>query len=283
MSGTRWVSAHVEPWAGKGTPMRSGRDSLNVLVIFAGLWCAPASGEARLFLVPAGADPTDYAEGPTGVLLRPWQSITLDIFVEQTEPDALLAYFVVLDSATEGDTGVVAYEVGSAGINSIRGDFPFCCQEAPGVIQGPPAQFGAYNPGPRVPIDDPKYLGHLTYTASNTACGTFVIDFIDPGTVTLMWDPDGNPIPFVAEQTVIRVLDRADLDLDGQVELDDILAVLDGFQGVFESGTTELDVDIASINPCERDGLIDLFDILAVLDGFRGVDLCPDRCLPMAP
>lgn len=65
---------------------------------------------------------------------------------------------------------------------------------------------------------------------------------------------------------------------DGTVDLSDILAVLDGFQGVFAPGCEVPNVDIASQpDACSGDGTIDLRDILAVLDAFRGTTTCCPR------
>ncbi|NOT02285.1 MAG: S8 family serine peptidase [Phycisphaerales bacterium] len=61
-----------------------------------------------------------------------------------------------------------------------------------------------------------------------------------------------------------------DVNLDGGVDIFDILCVLDGFAGVFtQCPATETD-----FAQCMRDGTIDVFDILAVLDAFGGVDTC---------
>ena len=58
---------------------------------------------------------------------------------------------------------------------------------------------------------------------------------------------------------------------DGTVDLLDVLCVLDGFRGTFESCAYE-DLDIAD---CKSIGdPIDLRDILAVLDAFAGLDRC---------
>ena len=61
-----------------------------------------------------------------------------------------------------------------------------------------------------------------------------------------------------------------DVNQDGLVDLFDILAVLDGFAGVFDNGAFA-DVDIrTSDGGCGSDGVIGLQDILGVLDGFMG-------------
>ena len=57
---------------------------------------------------------------------------------------------------------------------------------------------------------------------------------------------------------------------DGVVDMFDILCVLDGFSGQFETCSLE-SLDIAD---CTPDDEINLSDILAVLDGFQGVDPC---------
>ena len=59
------------------------------------------------------------------------------------------------------------------------------------------------------------------------------------------------------------------------VSRNDILAVLDGFQSLFAPGCEVSNIDIASqSDACVPDGLIDLTDILAVLDAFQGAATC---------
>ena len=60
---------------------------------------------------------------------------------------------------------------------------------------------------------------------------------------------------------------------DGVVDLFDIFAVLDGFQGTFTAPCVSLSLDIAGAD-CVADGNIDLFDIFAILDAFADVDKC---------
>jgi hypothetical protein len=62
-------------------------------------------------------------------------------------------------------------------------------------------------------------------------------------------------------------------DGDGNVDLDDILKVLDGFADPIMHPN-------ADIYPCVPDGEINLDDILAVLDAFAGFPACPDYCPP---
>ena len=62
---------------------------------------------------------------------------------------------------------------------------------------------------------------------------------------------------------------------DGSIELADILAILDGFGGVFRDGCERVNMDIAGANgSCTPDDQIDLSDILSVLDAFQGLDRC---------
>ena len=61
---------------------------------------------------------------------------------------------------------------------------------------------------------------------------------------------------------------------DGEVDLLDILAVLDAFQGVFPRACHLANIDMASHAPCVPDGTIDLHDIFAVLDAFSGTGEC---------
>lgn len=59
---------------------------------------------------------------------------------------------------------------------------------------------------------------------------------------------------------------------NGVVDLLDIIAVLNGFQGTFADGCSLTNVDIAP--DCAADGKIDRTDILAVLDAFAGTSTC---------
>lgn len=62
---------------------------------------------------------------------------------------------------------------------------------------------------------------------------------------------------------------------DGTVDLNDILAVLNAFQGEFADGCEFTNINIAGAQgSCKVDNQIDLNDILAVLDAFQGNDHC---------
>lgn len=62
---------------------------------------------------------------------------------------------------------------------------------------------------------------------------------------------------------------------DGTVDLLDILAVLDGFQGEFAAGCTNTNIDISGPgDTCMPGGGIDLLDILAVLDASQNTANC---------
>lgn len=62
---------------------------------------------------------------------------------------------------------------------------------------------------------------------------------------------------------------------DGDIELVDILAVLDGFQGDYAKGCGFVDINLAGDEgSCTPNASMDLFDILAVLDAFQGDDAC---------
>ena len=55
----------------------------------------------------------------------------------------------------------------------------------------------------------------------------------------------------------------------------DVLASLDGFANSFSGGCELVNIDIAGQEgSCTPNGLIDLFDILAVLNAFQGDDNC---------
>lgn len=66
--------------------------------------------------------------------------------------------------------------------------------------------------------------------------------------------------------------DQGECGPNDVVDLLDILAVLNGFQGIFANGCSVTNVDLAP--NCTGDGQIDLGDILAVLDAFAGTDSC---------
>lgn len=62
---------------------------------------------------------------------------------------------------------------------------------------------------------------------------------------------------------------------DGTVDLLDILAVLNGFQGQFAAGCTSANIDITGPeDTCRPGGGIDLLDILAVLNAFQNTVAC---------
>ncbi len=68
----------------------------------------------------------------------------------------------------------------------------------------------------------------------------------------------------------------ADVNMSGTVDLDDILCVVDGSRGVF-TACAQNDLDIA---PCTGDAVIDVPDVVAVLDAFEGYPGCVDPCVP---
>ena len=62
---------------------------------------------------------------------------------------------------------------------------------------------------------------------------------------------------------------------NGRVDLDDIIAVLNGFGGRYADGCEPANIDIAGDQgSCVPNGITDLFDITAVLDAFAGLDRC---------
>lgn len=62
---------------------------------------------------------------------------------------------------------------------------------------------------------------------------------------------------------------------DGLVDIHDIFAVFNAFQGEFAEGCSLINADLAAAGGrCVPDGIIDLADIFAVLDAFHGIDPC---------
>lgn len=66
-----------------------------------------------------------------------------------------------------------------------------------------------------------------------------------------------------------------DVNSDGNVDLDDVVCVLDGFARNYRCAFRQID-----IHPCEGDGVIDLSDVSAVLESFVGNYQCEDPCEP---
>ncbi|NOT02878.1 MAG: hypothetical protein HOP29_19940, partial [Phycisphaerales bacterium] len=103
-----------------------------------------------------------------------------------------------------------------------------------------------------------------TLTIRLTTCECVVADECDDDTVCTFDACGGGfcgntPMPY------------GDVNGDGAVDIFDILCVLDGFAGNFDTcALVNLD-----LTPCPAgDGVIDIFDILAVLDGFAGEQGC---------
>ena len=62
---------------------------------------------------------------------------------------------------------------------------------------------------------------------------------------------------------------------DGTVDLHDVIAAVNAFQGVFVGGCSTINADLAGPRAsCIADGVVDLLDILAVLGAFGGDDPC---------
>ncbi len=67
-----------------------------------------------------------------------------------------------------------------------------------------------------------------------------------------------------------------DVNNNGAVQVDDIILVFDGSQGVFSGGTTVENLDLA---PCLPDGEVDADDIASVQDAYAGGSFpCPVAC-----
>lgn len=241
--------------------------------------CNEPTDATRLFMVRQGLDPTSFPSGRNVVNLQNGESITFDIWVQNTGVP-LRAYEIQLDDATGGQEGFLRYDRSPAITNPFldetRADWVHFGQAAFTATTGEPAArlLSAMTSG-GVVVTDPKYCGEITYTADADACGNFFIDFVDPGTIqgvskTVLVDPDSNTLGFVADGVEVRVGTEVfgDVDASGRVDLFDILCVLDGFGNKFDACTLEA-VDLM---PCDiGNGIVDLRDILAVIDAFEGL------------
>ena len=131
----------------------------------------------------------------------------------------------------------------------------------------------------------PKYVsldGRLTDTPvfqTPSEWGTIHLTdtYVEPSTTYDIWsdcrDP-GDPQNLSASVSA-TTFQFADVNDSGETDLDDLLAVLDGYVGDFHMATLQ-GVDVA---PCEADGEVDLDDIMTVLDGFGyGIYDCLDPC-----
>ena len=247
----------------------------------------PAGDEPRLFLVPRGGNPEDFASRPATVLsMKPGESRTLQVWVQKSGRP-LGTYQIALDDAAGGEIGSVPYVdpmIDAFNPNWVHSGLS-------GVVQstniGPPALMVSSAPNGAPEVIEPRYCGELTYTASLKACGTFAVDFVNPGIVagesqTLLFDGQNNPFEFTALGAVIGVSEKVhgDVNGDGTTDVFDILCVLDGFEGTFAQ-CARSDLDIV---PCGGDDVISLEDIFGVLDGFVGVPSpCPIVCPTNGP
>jgi RHS repeat-associated protein len=203
---------------------------LTPLIATVALFTSSAStfGLARMFMVPAGEDPTSYPSGQTTVEVDQVDvqsgglTVTLDIYLENTTPTLVRGYQIAFDDASGGTGGSVNYDSDPAppAIDELRGDYVFAAalsQTATAVDIGAPARLAAGVADAvtdSVPVTTPVYLGELTYDFSTDATGTFRIDFIDPGTVqgasqTIVADDSSTPVAFIADGVVINIVGGA--------------------------------------------------------------------------
>ena len=245
---------------------------------FLGMLSAPASGQARLFFVPQGEEPANYPSGPTILRLRPAEEITLEIFVESTEPVRLGSILAVAPFfAGRGESAAGDVTILDARTDSFRSDWLFNNCVCHGSVQWGTSELsiGVFgSPGGGRIVTAARYVGEVVYQASSDACGTFSISLTDPvpqwAWRTGVWDPFGEPVPFVADEVLIDMTGYGDANRDGVVDLLDILCVLDGFQGIFDRCTLN-DVDMSPCLSRRGDGIINLGDVLVVVSEFQGM------------
>jgi hypothetical protein len=94
-------------------------------------------------------------------------------------------------------------------------------------------------------------------------------DPLSPGSGVSVVDSAGT-----GSLTAVLPQQYGDVNQNDARSLDDLLCVLDGFQGAFPLCTPTA-VDVA---PCGGDGLINVDDILAVLEALAGRLACPEGC-----
>lgn len=246
--------------------------------------CDSPDAEPRLFFVPQGAAPEDYAfRDATFVGLQPGKSRTLEVWVQNTGRP-LDGYLVLLDNAVGGEIGEVSYV--DPAIDQLRPDWVFAGlpDVNAGAEVGPPALMFTFAPSAAATIViEPRYCGEITYAASLNACGTFSVDFVNPGSGllkdvshTLLLDNEFGFDFNVAGAVIVVSEERyGDVNSDGTADLLDILCMLDGFMGDFSRcSLSQLD-----ITPCGGDGVITLRDIMHVQNGFSGQPSpCPVVC-----
>ena len=248
-------------------------------------WDPPPGDEPRLFFVPRGGNPDDFASRLATVLsVRPGESRTLQVWV-QNSGRPLGSYQITIGDAVGGDSGAVPFD--SPLIDQFNPNWVYT--GLPGVFQvtdiGPPARMTSVASSAAPVVNEPRYCGELTYEAALNACGEFAVDFVNPGALqgesqTLLLDAADNAFEFTAVGAQIRVSEKVfgDVNNDGVTDLFDILCLLNGFGGDFSGDCILSDVDLV---PCDGDGAILLEDILAVLNGFSGqLSPCPIVCPP---
>lgn len=186
---------------------------------------SPAFAQPRVFMVPAGQDPTAFPSGPTTIQVERATvqaggfTLTFGVYLEDTSPTRVRGYQFTLDDATGGNSGVVDYDpdVTPPAIDTLRADYIYVSaagQTGPAVDERSPARLtssvgDAANDS--VAVTTPVYLGEITYQFSSDASGTFNIDFIDPGVTpaesqTIVVDDNDDPIVLLADGVQINIV-----------------------------------------------------------------------------
>jgi len=287
-----------------------------------GQWRPSAVGgdeDFRLFFVPAGEDPRDYAAGATvfdASRLR-GNFVQFEIFIEHAPVPIRYVECDMGCALSEGAGGSIYYQWGSARYDISRSDFLFfqtsadCSGPDESTCPDGVLRFGCgENFGPGRSVSEPKYFAEFELFIPLDAEGTYTLTFLDPGTRAL--DRFWNPIPglirdrLVLETGCIPVAcqDAADCVCPfavectlevcdhqmcvnapqeyGDVNEDGVVDTLDILCAVDGFGGRFDNCTFAEVDiyGCQGDGVIDLRDILAVLDAFGGIQRCTPWCGP---
>ncbi len=195
---TECATASCNPAGGDGncatqTPANEGLSCNGGLGICTSGVCELDPGATRVFMTEQNA-----AESPT-VLLAPGSSITLDVLIEQADPQLVGSYQIALPGVATpigGATGTVTYldtppPGGSARIDTLNPNWIFSAQQpavfyAEGGLPTGFAMVSALSFGQGVLVTAPVYLGQFAMEASADACGSFDLGFLPIGA-----QPDG--------------------------------------------------------------------------------------------
>ncbi len=166
--------------------------------------CGPDPGDTRVFMVRAGQQVSAPANGPTSLTMAQGGSVTVEVWLADTDPQSLGGYQIAIEGTATpqgGANGTVTYVDNNPGVpigdsvlvDQARSDwalFPLAAQAtvfyAEGGLPDGFAFIGTLPFGQGNVINGLAYLGEFQLTASPGAISAFTLNFIPVG-----MPPDG--------------------------------------------------------------------------------------------